>query len=90
MSFENKKKFALWVHPETLEKVEQVYREDNCQSKSEFIEKAVDFYYGFLTSDNYKTYDDAIVRQMIECVKVHEGGKLTIIFGGGYEIEEQI
>ena len=36
------------------------------------------------------TYDDAIVRQMIECVKVHEGGKLTIIFGGGYEIEEQI
>lgn len=36
------------------------------------------------------TYDDAIVRQMIECVKIHEGGKLTIIFGGGYEIEEQI
>lgn len=35
-------------------------------------------------------HDDAIVRQMIECVKVHEGGKLTIIFGGGYEIEEQI
>lgn len=39
---------------------------------------------------NRDTYDDAIVRQMIECVKVHEGGKLTIIFGGGYEIEEQI
>ena len=36
------------------------------------------------------TYDDAIVRQMIECVKVREGGRLTIIFGGGYEIEEQI
>ena len=36
------------------------------------------------------TYDDAIVRQMIECVKVYEGGRLTIIFGGGYEIEEQI
>ena len=36
------------------------------------------------------TYNDAIVRQMIECVKVHEGGKLTVIFGGGYEFEEQI
>ena len=33
-------------------------------------------------------YDDSIVRQMIECVKVHEGGRLTVIFGGGYEIEE--
>lgn len=36
------------------------------------------------------TYNDAIVRQMIECVKVHEGGKLTVIFGGGYEIKEHI
>jgi len=36
------------------------------------------------------TYDDSIVRQMIECIKVGEGGKLKIIFGGGYEIEEHI
>lgn len=36
------------------------------------------------------TYNDAIVRQIVECVKVHEGGKLTVIFGGGYEFEEQI
>lgn len=36
------------------------------------------------------TYDDSIVRQMIECIKVYEGGRLKIIFGGGYEVEEQI
>lgn len=36
------------------------------------------------------TYDDTIVRQMIECIKVYENGKLKIIFGGSYEIEEQI
>jgi site-specific DNA recombinase len=35
-------------------------------------------------------YDDSIVRQMIECIKVHKDGKLTIIFGGGYEVEEYI
>ena len=68
MSFENKKKFALWVHPETLEKVEQVYREDNCQSKSEFIEKAVDFYYGFLTSDNYKTFLPNVVTSTLKSI----------------------
>ena len=34
-------------------------------------------------------YDDSIVRQMIECIKVHHDGKLTIIFGGGYEVEEE-
>lgn len=36
------------------------------------------------------TYNDAIVRQMVECIKVYDGGKLKVIFGGGYEIEEQI
>ena len=39
---------------------------------------------------NETQYDDSIVRQMIECIKVHNDGKLTIIFGGGYEIEEKL
>lgn len=41
-------------------------------------------------SANRDAYDDSIVRQMIECIKVYEGGKLKIIFGGAYEVEEQI
>lgn len=36
------------------------------------------------------TYDDSIVRQMIECIRVFHDGRLEIIFGGGYEIEEHI
>ena len=39
---------------------------------------------------NETQYDDSIVRQMIECIKVHRNGRLTIIFGGGYEIEETL
>ena len=34
--FENKKKFALWMYPDTLQKVGEIYRGDNCESKSEF------------------------------------------------------
>ena len=33
--FENKKKFALWMYPDTLQKVGEIYRGDNCESKSE-------------------------------------------------------
>ncbi len=39
---------------------------------------------------NRMTYDDSIVHQMIECVKVHPDGRLDIIFGGGYLIEEHM
>lgn len=35
-------------------------------------------------------YDDSIVRQMIECVKVFGDGRLKITFGGGYEMEEHL
>ena len=39
---------------------------------------------------NETQYDASIVRQMIECIKVHSDGKLTLIFGGGYEMEEKL
>ena len=35
-------------------------------------------------------YDDSIVRQMVECIKVYPDGKLAIIFGGGYLVEESV
>ena len=50
--FEDKRKFALWLHPETLELVDDAYREDDCRSRSEFIEKAVRFYVGYLNAAN--------------------------------------
>ena len=40
--------------------------------------------------NNCMEYDDSIVRQMVECIKVYPGSKLEIIFGGGYLVEETI
>lgn len=56
-----KQKFALWIHPETLKKVERNYREDDCKSKSEFIEKAILFYAGYLTANDYRGYFPNII-----------------------------
>lgn len=41
-------------------------------------------------SKNPQVYDDSIVRQMIECIRVYHDGRLEIVFGGGYEIEEHL
>ena len=48
-----KRKFALWATEETLEKTKTWYKKDNCFSRSEFIEKAIDFYVGYLSSVSY-------------------------------------
>ena len=48
----NKKiKFPLWLMPETKATVERLYRQDGCSSQSEFIEKAILFYCGYLQSE---------------------------------------
>ena len=66
--FENKKKFALWMYPDTLEKIGESYREDNCESKSEFIEKAVNFYIGYLTSEDKKSYLPSVVTSTLKSI----------------------
>ena len=45
----------------TLEAVEKQYRQDNCRSKSEFIEKAVHFYVGYICSADKSDYLPHIV-----------------------------
>ena len=52
----NKQKFATWLHPETLVKINELYRGDDCRSRSEFIEKAVRFYVGYLTAGDPANY----------------------------------
>ena len=66
--FENKKKFALWVYPDTLEKMEEIYRSDDCESKSEFIEKAIHFYIGYLTSEDKKGYLPSVVTSTLKSI----------------------
>ena len=61
MKMADKNKFALWMYPETLERVEKLYREDGCKSRSEFIEKAINFYCGYLTAENYKEYFPEVI-----------------------------
>lgn len=58
---ERKRKFAFWVKESTLEAVRKWYPQDNCTSQSEFIEKAVWFYIGYISSDTGSDYLPKII-----------------------------
>lgn len=49
---ENKVKFALYLPPEKKAELEQRYREEGCRSITAFIEKAIDFYLGYLDANS--------------------------------------
>ena len=61
-----KEKFALWLCPDTKEKVDYYYQKDNCSSRSEFIEKAVNFYTGYLETKQADRYLPQVLQQVLE------------------------
>ena len=66
MSFKNKTKFALWVYPQTLNDVESHYRFDNCRSQSEFIERAIKFYIGYLDEEKGVNYISPMITETVK------------------------
>ena len=44
----DKKRYALWISEETMQMAQDNYHADNCRSRSEYIEKAMLFYTGYL------------------------------------------
>ena len=64
----NKEKFALWAYPDTLEEVGAIYEQDNCRSKSEFIEKAIRFYLGYLKQEGNVDYLAPRIKSIMEAV----------------------
>lgn len=57
----NKEKFALWIRPEVKQMVEKNYKENGFRSRSEYIEKAIIFYSGYLTAQEYGEYLPSIL-----------------------------
>lgn len=55
MKKDNLKK-TIYLSPRTIEDVEVFFKMDNCGSQSEFIEKAIRYYVGYLMSDRNTDY----------------------------------
>ena len=64
----NKQKFALWAYPDTLDEVDKAYEGDNCKSKSEFIEKAIRFYLGYLKQEDNVNYLSPRITSSVDAV----------------------
>lgn len=66
--FPNKIKFPLWVYPATMKEVNLRFAEDNCASRSEFIEKAINFYVGYLKAESNVNYLSPMISSSVEAV----------------------
>ena len=68
MEHETKIRIPLWIYPSTNSEVENTYESDNCRSKSEFIEKAIQFYLGYLKQARNVNYLSPMITSTVEAV----------------------
>ena len=61
-----KKRTAVWLYPETIDKMDNLLERDNCKSRSEFIDKALNFYMGYLVSEDTTGYLSKILISAIQ------------------------
>lgn len=81
MEKEKKKRIPLWIYPSVEDKIMKNFEVDNCKSPSEFIEKAVIFYCGYLASEEYKQYlPNVIISTMQGSLDSFEDRMATMLF----------
>lgn len=74
---ESKRKFALWVRESTLEMAKQLYKEDNCSSQSEFIEKSILFYAGYITSEKSNAYLPNVITSTLKGIVAESDNRMS-------------
>ena len=103
MGFEKKVRFQFWVYPETMKDVEQHFKSDNCKSQSEFIEKAIKFYIGYLDAERHVNYLSPMITESVAATikgteqhitrilfKVAvELGKLSHMLAAAHDVDEE-
>ena len=65
MESESKTRTAVWLKPGTIRKIDTWMAPDNCETRSEFIEKALVFYLGYLETNDASKYLCEVLSNMI-------------------------
>ena len=63
---ENRHRHTVWMDDAVWDQVESHYREDNCSTKNEYIEKAIQFYSGYLDAERADEYLPRVLSDILD------------------------
>ena len=75
-----KERFVIYLYPETLEKVKELYRRDDCCTQSQFVEKAIRFYIGRLLADDEESYLPNAMLSTMKSIVAESENKISKAF----------
>ena len=83
----NKDRLTYRPEPETKQKIERWYQEDNCRSKNEFIEKAVNCYADMLAAGESTTLPRAVQSAIDSRLKLFEDRIASLLYKQAVEMD---
>ena len=86
----NENRLNFRMTDETAAKIERWYQEDNCRSRNEFVEKAVNFYADSLAAENSTTLPLAIQTAIDARLKLFEDRMASILYKQTVEMDMAI
>ena len=76
----DKERFVIYLYPETLEKIKELYRTDDCHSRSQFVEKALRFYIGYLLAEDDASYLPTAMLSNMKSIVAESEDKISKTF----------
>ena len=84
---DNKDRLTYRPEPETKQKIERWYQVDNCRSKNEFIEKAVNFYADTLSPGESTMLPRAVQSAIDNRLKLFEDRMASLLYKQAVEMD---
>ena len=84
---DNKDRLTYRPEPETKQKIERWYQVDNCRSKNEFIEKAVNCYADMLAAGESTTLPRAVQSAIDSRLKLFEDRIASLLYKQAVEMD---
>ena len=78
---------SYMIEQEIVDKLEKHYKDDGSRSKSEFVERAINFYCGYITAENYREFFPKVVLSTIQgTLDSFENRMATLLFKMAVEL----
>ena len=82
-----KKKTTFWLPPDMIDRMDGWLKEDNCRSRNEFVEKALRFYMGYLSTEDNTAYISQAILAAIQGTIDNNNNRLrTLLFKCAVEL----
>ena len=66
MEDKEKSRHTVWLSAEAWKLVERMYKDDNCPTRNEFVEKAIRFYDGYLHTSRASAFLPKVLLDVLE------------------------